>query len=67
MSYPILTDISQTIEWIMSTLVDESEWNWAFVLKKENKVIGTESIGPDSKMTDYWGIGYNFHYGLWLE
>lgn len=29
-----LTDISQTIDWIMSTLVDEAEWNWAFVLKK---------------------------------
>lgn len=44
MSYPTLTDISQTIEWIQSTLVDEKEYNWAFVLKEENKVIGTGGI-----------------------
>lgn len=65
MSYSTVTDISQTIDWIKSTLTDEKEWNWAFVLKKENKVIGTGSIGPDAKMTDYFGIGYNIHYDYW--
>lgn len=65
MSYPTLTDISQTIDWIKSTLVDEKEWNWAFVLKSENKVIGTGGIGPSKSMEGYWGIGYNFHYDYW--
>lgn len=62
MSYSTLTDISQTIDWIKSTLSEENEWNWAFVLKSENKVIGTGSIGPDAHMKGYWGIGYNLHY-----
>ena len=65
MSYPTLTDISQTIDWIKSTLVDEKEWNWAFVLKDENKVIGTGGIGPSDKMNGYWGMGYNLHYDYW--
>ena len=65
MSYPRLTDISQTIEWIKSTLVDETEWNWAFVLKEENRVIGTGSIGPNAQMKGYWGMGYNLHYDYW--
>lgn len=65
MSYPTLTDISQTVEWIESTLVDEKEYNWAFVLKCENKVIGTGSIGPDEQMKGYWGIGYNLHFDYW--
>ncbi len=65
MSYPTHTDISQTEEWIKSTFIDESEWNWAFVLKSENKVIGTGSIGPNAYMKDYWGIGYNLHYDYW--
>ena len=65
MSYPTLTDISQTIDWIKSTLVDEKEWNWAFVLKEENKVIGTGGIGPSDKMNGYWGMGYNLHYDYW--
>ncbi len=65
MSYPRLTDISQTIEWIKSTLVDEKEWNWAFVLKEENRVIGTGGIGPNVQMKGYWGMGYNLHYDYW--
>lgn len=65
MSYPTHTDKCQTEEWIKSTFTDESEWNWAFVLKSENKIIGTGSIGPNAQMKDYWGIGYNFHYDYW--
>ena len=44
-------------------LVKLKEWNWAFVLKEENRVIGTGSIGPNTQ--DYWGIGYNLHYDYW--
>lgn len=65
MSYSTLTDIRQTIDWIKSTLVEKNEWNWAFVLKEGNRVIGTGSIGPDDNMKGYWGIGYNLHYDYW--
>lgn len=67
MSYPTYTDISQTVDWIKSTFTDESEWIWAFVLKEENRVIGTGSIGPNARMKGYWGIGYNLHYDYWHE
>ncbi len=65
MSYPTYTDIKKTQEWIKSTLTDEIEWNWAFVLKSENRVIGTGGIGPNEFMEGYWGIGYNLHYDYW--
>ena len=65
MSYPTCTHISQTLDWIKSTHVDEKEWNWAFVLKEENRVIGTGSIGPSEKLEGYWGFGYNLHYDYW--
>lgn len=65
MSYPTYTDIRQTQEWIKLTLTDEIEWNWAFVLKSENRVIGTGGIGPNEFMEGYWGIGYNLHYDYW--
>lgn len=65
MSYPTLTDINQTIDWIKSTLIEEKEYNWAFVLKEESKVIGTGGIGPSNKMPGYWGMGYNLHYNYW--
>ncbi len=63
MSYPRHTDICQTIEWLKSTYDEENEWNWAFILKDENKIIG--SIGPNIEMKEYWGIGYNIHYDYW--
>lgn len=65
MSYPTHTYISQTKAWITSTFSDETEWNWAFVLKNENRVIGTGSIGREKHSEDCWGIGYNFHYDCW--
>lgn len=65
MSYPTLTDISQTIDWIRSAIVDEQKWNWVFVLKEENKVIGRGCIAPSSHMKGYWGIAYNLHYDYW--
>ncbi len=65
MSYSTLTDISQTIDWIKSTFDEEDKWNWAFVLKNKNKVIGRGCIGPDAHMKDYWSIGYNLHYDYW--
>lgn len=65
MSYSTHKDISETVDWIESTLVSKNEWNWAFVLRDENKLIGTGSIGPDTIQQGYWGIGYNLHYDYW--
>lgn len=65
MPNPIMTDIRQTIQWIQSTLTDETEWHWAFVLKETNQVIGSGSIGPHAQMKGYWNIGYNLHYDYW--
>ena len=65
MSYPRHTDICQTIEWLKSTYDEENEWNWAFILKDENKIIGSGSIGLNIEMKEYWGIGYNIHYDYW--
>lgn len=65
MSYSTITDISGTIDWIRSTLTDEQEWNWVFILKEENRVIGSGSIGPNAELKDCWGVGYNLHYDYW--
>ena len=65
MSYPCATEISQTIDFIKGTFTDEMEWNWAFVLKDGNKLIGSGGIGPNNEMKGYWGIGYNLHYDYW--
>ena len=65
MSYPQHTDIKQTIDWLIFLEDDETELTWAFVLKEENKVIGSGGIGPNVEMQGYWGIGYNIHFDYW--
>lgn len=37
MAYTTYSDISKTIDWINSRIVDEKRWNWAFVLKEKIK------------------------------
>lgn len=65
MSYSTYTDIAQTVEWIKSAMANEEEWLWVFVLKGENRIIGSGSIGPSALMQGFWGIGYNLHYDYW--
>lgn len=65
MSYPLITDIEQTSEWLRSCENDEKEYNWGFVLKENNLLIGSGSIGPNANMKEYWGIGYNIRQDYW--
>mgnify|MGYP001132491427 CR=1 FL=1 len=65
MSYTTSKDITETINWITSTFNDETEWNWVFILKSENRVIGAGSIAADKFLQGHWGIGYNLHYDYW--
>lgn len=65
MAYPTHKSISDTQQWLAYARQDEKEYNWGFVLKKENKLIGSGSIGPDNYMEGYWGFGYNVHYEFW--
>jgi len=65
MSYPLITDIEQTREWLRSCENDEIEYNWGFVLKENNCLIGSGGIGPSTIMKGYWGMGYNLRYDCW--
>ncbi len=67
MSYTTSKDITETINWITSTFNDETEWNWVFILKSENRVIGAGSIAADKFLQGHWGIGYNLHYDYWYK
>lgn len=66
-SYPGYNDINIAAEWLRSTLCDETEWNWGFVLKENGQLIGSGSIGEDNYMQGYWGIGYNIRYDCWSK
>ncbi len=65
MSYPPVSDIKTEISWLESVETDKTEWNWGFVLKENGKLIGSGSIGPNTDMPGYWGIGYNIRYDCW--
>ena len=65
MSYTGYDDINIAIDWLSSLASEKNEWNWGFVLKENGKLIGSGSIGPDSFIEGYWGIGYNIRYDCW--
>lgn len=65
MSYPLITDMAQTGEWIASLQDEPYEYNWGFVFKENNLLIGSGCIGPDARMKGYWGFGYNIRKDYW--
>ncbi len=65
LSHPTYTDINQTISWIKSTSTDKNKWTWAFILKEENKAIGSGSITISTKVEGSCTLGYCLNYNHW--
>lgn len=65
MSYPLITDIEVTRDWLKSVEMDKTVYYWGFVLKENNLLIGSGDVGPNDFMKGYWGIGYNIRRDYW--
>ena len=64
MSYPLYTDISQTVRWITEIVPVEEDIHWGIVLKESNKVVGMIAVFDiqNARMGD---IGYRIHPEYW--
>lgn len=65
MDYNTYETVDQTIEWLRSVENEDTDYVFGFVRKADGKLIGSGSIGPDSKKTGFWGFGYNLRYDCW--
>lgn len=65
MVYTTYTSVEQVAEWLKFLEHDAHDYHFGFVRKSDGKLIGSGSIGPDSKDEGFWGFGYNFRYDCW--
>ena len=66
MPYNLYTDVSECVYWITEIIPqDEVDYNWGIVLKENNLLIGSCSIGKNELELDAWGFGYNIRYDYW--
>ncbi len=66
MPYNLYKSIDEAFEWITEIIPqDEVDYNWGIVLKENNLLIGSCSIGKNELELDAWGFGYNIRYDYW--
>lgn len=65
MVYNTYTSKEQVSQWLTFLKRVEDEYHFGFVRKEDNELIGSGSIGPDSRREGFWGFGYNFRKDCW--
>lgn len=64
MPYSTYTSVEDVRKWISTVVNEESTYNYGFVLKDSNVLIGSGDIGYDSEK-EAWGFGYNIRFDYW--
>ena len=65
MPYNLYKNTDEVLRWINAILPDDNNFHWGFVLKENNLLIGSGSIGPHKGNPDEWGFGYNIRSDYW--
>lgn len=68
MVYNTYENMEQVFDWLAFIQKEPQanrEYHFGYVRKKDGKLIGSGSIGPDSLKEDFWGFGYNFRRDCW--
>lgn len=65
MPYNLYTNTDEVLHWINIILPNDNNFHWGFVLKENNLLIGSGSIGPAKNDPNAWGFGYNIRSDYW--
>ena len=68
MVYNTYENIEQVYAWLTSiqdSIKRHQEYHFGYVRKEDGKLIGSGSIGPDSRREGFWYFGYNFRRDSW--
>ncbi|UKI16657.1 MAG: GNAT family N-acetyltransferase [Ruminococcus sp.] len=60
--YNTYINAQQAVEWLKFIETNAKGYHFGLVRKSDGKLIGSGSIGRDSKGDGFWGFGYNFRY-----
>lgn len=64
MPYLTYTNIEDVRKWLTNLQSETASYNWGFVLKENNLLIGSGDIGYNSEQKT-WDFGYNIRYDYW--
>lgn len=64
MPYQTYTSLEEVRKWLFSLQAETENYNFGFVLKENDLLIGSGDIGYN-KETDTWEFGYNIRYDCW--
>lgn len=65
MPYNLYKDIDEVLYWINVLVPKSEDYHWGFVLKENNLLIGSGSIGSKKNAPGVWGFGYNIRADYW--
>ena len=65
MPYNLYKNTDEALHWINAIIPKDKNCHWGIVVKENNLLIGSCSIGPDKKQPDAWGFGYNICSDYW--
>ena len=64
MPYNTYTSIDDVTTWLSTVVKEENTYNYGFVLKDNNILIGSGDIGYNPEK-EAWNFGYNIRYDFW--
>lgn len=65
MVYNTYKSKEDVISWLTFIQDEKNEIHFGFVRKEDGMLIGSGSIGPNSKGENFWGFGYNLRKDCW--
>ena len=65
MPYSLYKNTDEVLHWINELIPQSEDYHWGFVIKENNLLIGSGSIGPHKGNPDEWGFGYNIRSDYW--
>lgn len=66
MPYQTYTSVDDVKQWLISLQAEEDTYNFGFVLKDRNLLIGSGDIGYNPEKAS-WDFGYNIRYDYWNQ
>lgn len=66
MKYSTYTSVEDVIKWLSTVVNEESTYNYGFVLRENNVLLGSGDIGYNSEK-EAWDFGYNIRFDYWNQ
>ncbi len=67
MPYNLYTNLDDVRAWLKTAVQTGTSYNFGFVRRKDNLLIGSGDIGADERTPNAWSFGYNIRRDCWNQ